>query len=95
MRPFTLTDTALRARNAASIARADEGGPATIRLYAVQGGQLLAERTLAVPCGMVRSSDGRIALTAGDEHDLVLHTGAATWAGQSGEENNSHLAWVV
>jgi len=79
MRPFSLTHAALKARNAASIARADEGGVSAIRIYTEQGGVLLAERSLAVPCGIVRPTDNRIQLASSADYDLVIHTGAATW----------------
>ena len=81
MRDLTLTLANRAARNAASIARADAGGSAsTIRLYAAQGGALLAVRALATPCGIVRESDGRIQLIAsGSNTDMVLASGAATW----------------
>ena len=80
MRDLTLTLANRAARNAASIARADAGGSAsTIRLYAAQGGALLAVRALATPCGIVRESDGRIQLAAGSVNDVVAATGAATW----------------
>jgi len=69
----------MRARNAASIARADEGGAASVRLYTEQNGTLLVRRFLDVPCGVVRASDGRIELVTGSGHDLVVHTGSATW----------------
>lgn len=70
------------ARNAASIALADEGvGNASVRLYTTDGGTLLAIRTLAKPCGIVRSSDGRIELAAhSDSTDVAASTGPVTWA---------------
>ena len=81
MRDLALTLAGRAARNAASIARADEGPAAsTIRIYAAQGGTLLAVRQLAKPCGTVREADGRIQLAAGSVNDVVAATGAATWA---------------
>jgi hypothetical protein len=69
------------ARNAASIALADAGpGNSSIKLYTAQGGTLLGTRMLAMPCGTVRPSDGRIVLATGDSPDVVMATGAATWA---------------
>lgn len=81
MRDLALTQAARAARNAASIARADEGpAPSTIRLYDAQGGTPLAVRALAKPCGAVRESDGRIQLAAASANtDVVLATGVATW----------------
>ena len=81
MRDLVLTQEARTARNAATIARADAGGGySTVRLYAAQGGTLLAVRALAKPCGLVRPADGRIQLLAAStSNDLVLATGAATW----------------
>lgn len=81
MRDFTLTQANRAARNAASIARADDGaGNATIKVYTSSGGTLLATRTLAKPCGTVRPADGRIELAAAATADLVAATGAAAWA---------------
>lgn len=73
---------ALRAaRNAASIALADTGaGSASIKLYTAEGGTLLAVRQLAKPCGAVREADGRIELAQAGSDDLVLASGAATFA---------------
>ena len=69
------------ARNAASIALADAGaGNSSIRLYTALGGTLLGTRTLAKPCGTVRLSDGRILLETSESTDIVLVSGAATWA---------------
>lgn len=69
------------ARNAASIALADAGaGNASIKIYTFDGGTLLAVRALAKPCGAVREADGRIALAQASADDLVLATGAATYA---------------
>lgn len=69
------------ARNAASIALADEGAAnSVIRVYTAQGGTLLATRQLGKPCGTVRPSDGRIVLETGDATDVAVATGAATWA---------------
>ena len=80
MRDLTLTQAARAARNAATIARADEGaGASRIALYTAQGGTLLAVRQLAKPCGTVRPADGRIQLAAAGANDLVAATGAATW----------------
>jgi len=80
MRPLSLTAAARAARNAACIARADDGaGNSSIRLLTAQGGELLAVRQLAKPCASVRP-DGRIALLpAASNDDVVLATGAATW----------------
>ena len=79
MRDLSLSQANRAARNAATIARADDGvGNAAIRLYTAQGGTLLATRTLGKPCGTVRS-DGRLQLSAGSAVDLVSATGAATW----------------
>ena len=80
MRDLTLTQTNLAARNAATIARADDGaGNATIRLYTAHGGTLLATRTLGKPCAAVRPADGRLQLAPHSAVDLVLATGAPTW----------------
>lgn len=80
MRDLTLTQATRAARNAATIALADEGSaPSTIRLYTAEGGTLLAERKLDKPCGSVRPADGRIQLTASAANDLVAATGIATW----------------
>lgn len=69
------------ARNAASIALADTGaGAASIKIYTSDGGTLLAVCQLAKPCGAVREADGRIELTQAGSDDLVLATGAATYA---------------
>jgi len=69
------------ARNAATIALADAGpGNSSIKLYTAQGGTLLGTRTLAKPCGSVRPSDGRIVLATAETADVVMATGAATWA---------------
>jgi hypothetical protein len=69
------------ARNAASIALADAGpGNSSIKLYTAQGGTLLGTRMLAKPCGTVRPSDGRIVWATGESPDVVMATGAATWA---------------
>ena len=66
------------ARNAASIALADEGaGPSSIKLYSASA-TLLAVRTLAKPCGAIVPATGRIALATGASVDLVLATGIAT-----------------
>lgn len=81
MRAFTLTQANRAARNAGSIARADDGaGNATIKVYDAEGGTLLATRTLADPCGTVRAADGRLQLAAATTTDLVAVTGAAAWA---------------
>lgn len=80
MRNLALTSAARRARNAASIAQADEGmGTASIRLYTAPGGTLLAVRQLAKPCGTLQP-DGRIALVTSTTNDLVVATGAAGYA---------------
>lgn len=79
MRDLVLSQANRAARNAATIARADDGvGNAAIRLYNTQGGTLLATRTLGKPCGTVRS-DGRLQLAPGAAADLVSATGAPTW----------------
>lgn len=81
MRDLTLTQAARAARNAATIAQADAAPAAsTVRLYAFQGGALLAVRALDKPCGAVRPADGRIQLSPSALNDLVAATGAATWA---------------
>lgn len=82
MRDLTLTLAARSARNAATIALADQGGASNsaIRLYTELAGTLLAVRQLAKPCGAVRSEDGRISLVASSVNDLVAATGVATWA---------------
>lgn len=81
MRDLTLTQNARATRNAASIAQADAAPAAsTVRLYAFQGGTLLAVRALEKPCGVVRPDDGRIQLSPSVLNDLVAATGAATWA---------------
>ena len=80
MRDLSLSQANRAARNAATIARADEGaGNAAIRLYTARGGTLLATRTLGKPCGTVRPADGRLQLAPHSAVDLVLATGAATW----------------
>ena len=69
------------ARNVASIALADTGvGNSAIKLYTAPGGTLLGTRTLAKPCGTVRLSDGRISLASAESTDVVVATGAVTWA---------------
>lgn len=69
------------ARNAASIALADQGAAnSVIRVFTGPGGTLLATRQLDKPCGTVRLSDGRIVLETGDAADVAVATGAATWA---------------
>ena len=79
MRDLSLSQANRAARNAATIARADDGvGNAAIRLYTAQGGTLLAARTLGKPCGTVRP-DGRLQLAPGSAADLVSATGAPTW----------------
>lgn len=68
------------ARNQASIDLADAGAAASsIKLYDAQGGTLLAQRTLAKPCGTI-TTDGRISLVAASADDLVVATGAVAWA---------------
>lgn len=81
MRDLTLALANRAARNAASIARADQGStPSSIRLYDAQGGALLAVRELAKPCGAVREADGRIQLAPSSvNNDVVLASGPATW----------------
>ncbi len=67
-------------RNQASIDVASAGGGApSIKLYAAQGGLLLAQRTLASPCGSI-TPEGRISLLPAAGNDLVLATGAVGWA---------------
>jgi hypothetical protein len=81
MRNLALTVAARVARNAGLIAAADDGEiNATIRIYASQGGTLLAVRTLDKPCGAIRPADGRIVLAVDAATELVTTTGAATWA---------------
>ena len=68
------------ARNAASIALADQGAAnATLRLYTALGGTLLAIRNLAKPCGTVRPADGRIVLAMGSGDEVATATGSALW----------------
>lgn len=68
------------ARNQASIDLADAGAAASsIKLYDAQGGMLLAQRTLAKPCGTI-TAEGRISLLAASADDLVVATGAVAWA---------------
>ena len=68
------------ARSAASIALADAGsGNSTLRIYTAPSGTLLAVRTLAKPCGVVRV-DGRLDLQAGELDEVATNTGAATYA---------------
>lgn len=68
------------ARNQASIDLADAGAAASsIKLYDAQGGTLLAQRTLAKPCGTI-TAEGRISLLAASADDLVAATGAVAWA---------------
>lgn len=80
-RDLTLTQAGRAARNAGMLARADEGtGNSRIVLYAASGGDTLAVRQLAKPCGTVRVTDGRIELLADTAAtDLVQATGGATW----------------
>lgn len=79
MRDLILGQANRAARNAATVNRADAGaGNASIRLYAEQGGALIATRTLAKPCATVRS-DGRLELAASASVDLVQASGAPTW----------------
>lgn len=72
---------ALRAaRNAASIARADDGaGSSALHLYDAPGGTLLAVRRLATPCGSVRAADSLIELAPHADNDLAAVSGAAAW----------------
>ena len=80
MRDLTLTPANRAARNAATLARADDGpGNAAIHIYTASGGTLLAVRTLAKPCGAVTEA-GRLALAQHADPELVAATGAATWA---------------
>ena len=67
-------------RNQASIDLASAGaGAPSIKLYDAQGGALLAQRTLANPCGAI-TPEGRISLLPAVATDLVLATGAVGWA---------------
>ena len=67
------------ARNQASINMADAGPAASaVKLYAAQGGTLLATHTLAKPCGAI-TVDGRIQLLPAATTELVTTTGAPTW----------------
>ena len=76
---LTLTTAHRAARNAARLAHADAGaGNSTLRLYAAEGGALLATRTLNKPCGTVNAA-GRIVLSA-TANDLVAETGSVGWA---------------
>lgn len=77
---MTIISTAHRAaRNQASIDLADSGGgPSSIKLYTAEGGTLLAERTLAQPCGEI-TAEGRIQLLPALTNDLVAATGEPTW----------------
>lgn len=77
---LAITTAHRAARNAASIAIADAGpGPSSVKLYTADGGTLLGSRTLAKPCGVI-TADGRIALQAAAVQDLVVASGAASWA---------------
>lgn len=68
------------ARNQASIDIADDGaGPAVIELYDAQGGNLIAVRTLAKPCGVI-NTEGRIVLQPALVNDMVQLTGKPTFA---------------
>ena len=68
------------ARNQALVAIADAGAaPAQLRLYSAQGGDLLAVRKFAKPCGTITSA-GRISLEPSEDNDTVLMTGEPTWA---------------
>ena len=68
------------ARNQASLDLANTGtGPASIKLFDGQGGALLAQRTLAAPCGEI-TPEGRIALLPATTTELVQATGAVAWA---------------
>lgn len=67
-------------RNQASIDIASAGvGPSHIKFYTAQGGTLLAQRTLARPCGVI-TPEGRIRLLAAAENDLVAVSGQVGWA---------------
>lgn len=92
MASLSMTQAHRAARNAASIALADTGaGVASIKLYTSDGGTLLATRLLAKPCGAVRESDGRIALSQAAADDLVLADGGAGW-GQWCDANGTPIA---
>lgn len=79
MSALTPTVAHRAARNAASIALADDGaGTASIRLYTASGGTLLATRALQKPCGAVVPGTGRIALAQSASDDLVTTSGTAT-----------------
>lgn len=68
------------ARNAASIAVADAGPAASsVKLYMADGGPLIGQRTLDKPCGVI-TDQGRIQLMPATVADLVVATGAPTWA---------------
>ncbi len=76
---MTLSVVHRAARNQASIDLADQGvGSACIRLYDAEGGTLLAQRTLAKPCGTL-TVDGRISLVLAAEPDLVVVSGIPAW----------------
>lgn len=80
MRDLALTKAARAARNEASIAQADAGsGVSSVKFYTAAGGSLVAVRTLAKPCGTVRSADARIELHPASANDLVVTSGAANW----------------
>lgn len=67
------------ARNQASITFADAGaGASSIALFDAPGGNLLAVRTLAKPCGTI-TVEGRIQLLPAVDNDLVLITGMPAW----------------
>ena len=67
------------ARNAATITEADAGsGASVIKFYTVEGGSLVAQRTLAKPCGVL-TDQGRIQLLPSATVDLVAATGKPTW----------------
>lgn len=76
---MTISQAHRAVRNQASIDLADQGaGSACIRLYTAEGGTLLAQRTLAKPCGTL-TGDGRISLQPAATPDLVVATGIPTW----------------
>lgn len=80
MSELHITSAHRAARNQASIDLADAGpAPASLRLYDAPGGTLLAQRTLASPCGTL-TPEGRIALQAATLQDVALATGSVTWA---------------
>lgn len=77
---MNITSTHRAARNQASIDLASAGaGASVIKLYTAEGGTLLAQRTLASPCGTI-TPEGRVSLQASAGNDLVGTSGAVGWA---------------